>query len=322
MTSSRDVRRQVEVLAQAQDGAVTRAQCLGMGMTSEAVTWMLRSGRWQRVHRGVYATHVGELSFRARVSAAVLYCGDGAAASHETAARLLGLLDADPGHITVQVPETRRVVAPQGVRVRLSGSVTDCTARSGWPTRTTVEDTVLDLAAGGSADDATGWLARACQRRLTTPRRLSAALSRRSRHRWRELLLVALGEVDGGAESVLEVRWVLRVERPHGLPRATRQHRAERAGRRRRDDNAYREFRVLVELDGRAGHVGEGVFRDRQRDNEAAVEGWVTLRFGWTAVTREPCATAADLARVLRGRGWQGRPHRCGPACTLPEALS
>lgn len=315
-------REQVAALADAQDGVVTRAQCLGLGMTSEAVTWMLRSRRWTRLHRGIYLTHTAGPSWRARVSAAVLVCGDGAAASHETAARLLGLIDHDPDGVHIQVPEDRRVVGPAGVTVRLSSSVRQRTNRSGWPTRTTVEDTLLDLAASGSADDATGWVARACQRRLTTPRRIADALSRRRRHRWRELLRVALDEVDGGAESVLEVRWVLNVERPHGLPRATRQLRSTRSGRRRRDDNAYVAFRVLVEVDGRAGHVGEGAFRDRRRDNEAAVDGWVTLRFGWAAVTREPCETAADVARVLMGRGWRGRPRRCGPACGLPAALT
>lgn len=40
----------VEALAEAQLGLLTRAQCLGLGMTPGAVTWMVHARRWQRVH--------------------------------------------------------------------------------------------------------------------------------------------------------------------------------------------------------------------------------------------------------------------------------
>ncbi len=46
----------VEPLAHAQLGLLTRAQCLGLGMTPRAVKWMVRARRWQRVYLGVYAT--------------------------------------------------------------------------------------------------------------------------------------------------------------------------------------------------------------------------------------------------------------------------
>jgi hypothetical protein len=80
----------VEALAGAQFGILTRAQCLGLGMTPDAIRWLLRSGRWRRVHHGVYAEHVGTLEWHARVSAALLSCGDGAVAS---IARQLGSMD-------------------------------------------------------------------------------------------------------------------------------------------------------------------------------------------------------------------------------------
>jgi len=130
-------------------------------------------------------------------------------------------------------------------------------------------------------------------------------------------LALALDDVADGAESVLELRYVNGVERSHGLPAATRQQRSTRAGRRWRDDNAYEQQRVLVELDGRLGHVGEGAFRDRSRDNGALLDGWVTLRFGWQDVTQRPCLVAADVAKVLRDRGWSGRARRCGRQCRL-----
>ena len=135
----------VEALAEAQLGVLTRAQCLGLGMTSGAIRWMVHSSRWQRVHPGVYATHVGPLEWHARVSAAVLYCGEGAVASHRTAARLHGLVDQDPHGIEVLIPANRRVAQPSQIRLATCVDVAGRTAPSGWPSRTSVEDTVLDL---------------------------------------------------------------------------------------------------------------------------------------------------------------------------------
>jgi hypothetical protein len=307
----------VEALAEAQLGVLTRAQCLGLGMTSGAIRWMVSSRRWQRVHPGVYATHVGPLDWRARVSAALLSCGEGAVASHLTAARLHGLVDQDPDGIEVLIPANRRVTRPSKIRLTTCVDVAGRTAPSGWPSRTTVEDTVLDLAERGDADNAIAWLTKACQRRRTTTARLAEALDKRPRHRWRELLVDALGDVAGGVESVLEYRYLRRVERPHGLPRARRQRVVISGGRRRRTDNDYEPFGVVVELDGRLGHEGEGAFRDRTRDNGSTVSGKASLRFGWADVDAQPCEVAHDVAVLLWSRGWRGRLTRCGVDCRV-----
>ena len=307
----------VEALAEAQLGVLARAQCLALGMTSDAIRWMLHSRRWQRVHQGVYATHVGPLDWRARVSAALLYCGEGAVASHRTAARLHGLADQDPDGIEVLIPANRRVTVPRQVAVVTCADVASRTASSQWPSRTTVEDTVLDMAERGDADNAIAWLSKACQRRRTTAARLAEALDRRTRYRWRELLVDALSDVADGVESVLEYRYVRRVERPHGLPEARRQRVVLTGGRRRRTDNDYEPYGVVVELDGRLGHEGEGIFRDRTRDNVTTVSGKVSLRFGWADVDGQACEVAHDVAGLLWSRGWRGELKSCGAGCRV-----
>lgn len=316
----------VEALADAQLGVLTRAQCLGLGMTPDAIRWLLHSGRWRRVHHGVYARHMGSLNWTARVSAALLSCGDGAVASHRTAARLHGLLDQDPHGIEVLIPVNRRVVRPRQIvlgaqipqiAVATCADVARRTAPSGWPSRTTVEDTVLDMAERGDADNAIAWLSKACQRHRTTTARVAEALDRRARHRWRGLLVDALGDVAGGVESALEYRYVRRVERPHGLPRARRQRVAVIGGRGRRTDNDYEPFGVVVELDGRLGHEGEAVFRDRTRDNDTTISGKATLRFGWADIDAHACEVAQDVGLVLWSRGWRGKLRRCGVGCRV-----
>ena len=175
----------------------------------------------------------------------------------------------------------------------------------------------------GSIDEAVGWLARACGGRHTTPGRLRAVLVRRRHLRWRAELFAALTDVRAGCHSVLERRYLTRVERAHGLPAAGRQTSTQPVGRRRRyDDVRYRRWRLVVELDGRVAHPEETRGRDRRRDNDTVVSGDAVLRFGWGDVTERPCLVARDVATVLRRGGWGGRLRSCSPGCAVATAGS
>src|SRR5215475_2487162 len=81
-----------------QAGIVTRKQAINAGMSSPAIAWKLRAREWRQVYRGVYATFTGGLPRKARLWAAVLYAGDGAVLSHESAGELQGLVD-KPGDL-------------------------------------------------------------------------------------------------------------------------------------------------------------------------------------------------------------------------------
>ncbi len=80
-------------------------------------------------------------------------------------------------------------------------------------------------------------------------------------------------------------------------------------------DNAYEEFGLNVELDGLASHRAETRWQDIHRDNYLAGTGIITLRYSWADVTRRPCQVAAEIALVLRSRGWTGTLHAC-PQCS------
>ena len=153
--------------------------------------------------------------------------------------------------------------------------------------------------------------ARWVQKRRTTPEALASVLAGRARHRHRRILMLALGVVAEGAESLMEVSYVTRVEEPHGLPRAAMQ---VRDGILRRDFE-YEPWRVVVEVDGRLGHEGEYLAVDRRRDRRAAGAGRVTLRAGWVDVEGAPCELAVDVHAALRARGHRGSIRVCGPAC-------
>ncbi len=192
------------------------------------------------------------------------------------------------------------------------------------PPCTRVEDTVLDLIQVASTfDDAYGWICRAIGRRRTTADRIRLAMDARKKMRWRRELTVALGDAGEGALSLLEYRYVRRVERPHGLPAARRQARIRQRTGNRYLDNLYEEYGVCVELDGTAAHPADEQWRDKRRDVANAVQGIVTLRLGFADLGDRRCKTAAAVAAVLRGRGWPGAVRPCSRAnCRPTEATS
>jgi very-short-patch-repair endonuclease len=152
-------------------------------------------------------------------------------------------------------------------------------------------------------------------RRRTTADRIRGAMDVRKKMRWRREIAAALGDAAGGALSVLEYRYVHRVERPHGLPMARRQARIRQGTGNRYLDNLYEKYQVCVELDGTAAHPAEEQWRDKRRDNANAVSGLVTLRFGLLDLGDRRCDTASAVASLLRRRGWTGSPRPCSPAC-------
>lgn len=315
---------QCRALLEHQHGVIARWQAAQVGLELQVIDAQLRRGRWQPLYHGVYAAFTGQPPRAALLWAAVLRAGPGAVLSHHSAAELDGLADRPAEAIHVLVERTRRLTLSDGGRageaprivVRYSNRASRVRHPSRTPPRTRIEETALDLTQSAqSLDEAISWLTSACSRRLTTPELLSAAMTARSRLRWRSDLAGVLADASTGILSVLERRYVYGVERAHGLPRADRQSRS-RVGRRTRYlDNLYQEFGVAVEVDGRAAHPAESRWRDIYRDNASAAAGLVTLRYGWADVTGRACRVAAETAMVLRQRGWHRRPRPCGPGC-------
>jgi hypothetical protein len=311
-------------LARCQCGVISRAQALRAGLSEDMIKFRVRSDRWQTLHRGVYATFTGGPGHTAQLWAAVLAAGPGAILSHETAAELLRLSDKAAASIHVTVPRQRHVTAIRGVSLHRSGRAVEAVQRDSSPPRTRVEETVLDLSqTAATFDDVCAWVTRAFARDLTDEERLRAAMRQRTKLRWRADLHELITAAASGDHSVLEYRYERDVERAHGLPEPVLQAPfSDPDGRRGRRDRLYQDYGVLVELDGRLGHGPEDQWRDKDRDNAAAVDGQQSLRYGWARIRWNPCATALQVARVLRIHGWDGWPRPCSPGCPVERALS
>jgi hypothetical protein len=314
---SSEIPRLLRELAREQAGLVSRQQALKCGMSVGAIYAWIKSGRWRIRYRGVYLTFTGPLARNAELWAAVLYAGNEARLSHETAAEVLGLTDRRWPGIQLSIPSSRRVVPVAGVIIHNSsynGQI--WRPAPGVPPHTSEEDTVLDLVdAAASLDDVIGWVTRALAKPLTSEPHLRRAMAERKQLRWRRELDEIITAASGGAHSVLEYRHDRDVQRAHGLPPAKKQVAFRRSdGSEGRLDRYYPEYRLVIELDGKQYHPAERRGQDQDRDNANAVTG-STLRYGWDDVTRRACEVARQEAEALRRRGWTDTLKPCSPTC-------
>ena len=306
-----------------QSRIVARRQAVRYGVSRAAVTRRTRSGAWQRLHRGTYATFSGVPSREARLWAALLRAGPGAVLSHETAAEVHRLIDKPAPKIHITVPAERnpaRRSPIRGVIIHRSRNVASEPLPPWQLPRTPIAETVLDLVESAvTTDDAFACLTRAIGRNLVNPATLRETLAARKRMRRRAWLVEALTDVADGVMSPIELRYVRDVERAHGLPQARRQARRELDGGVRYLDNFYEAFRLCVEIDGQLTHPPEQKWRDADRDSDNLFRDDVqTIRLGLRHVTSGRCAQAAKLAALFLRRGWDGAGLRpCAPDCPV-----
>src|SRR3954470_7073238 len=154
-----------ELLA-TQSGVVTLAQAKTHGWTRHAVAAQVAESRWSHLHRNVYATCTGELTYEQRVWAGLLYAGRKAVASHESALWLYDCRRPEPRQVHITVPRMRDAAHGEGLRVYRSDLSPDETADLAVPPRVRFERAVLECAAAaGKLNDAIAIVADVIQRR-------------------------------------------------------------------------------------------------------------------------------------------------------------
>ncbi|MDQ7992230.1 MAG: type IV toxin-antitoxin system AbiEi family antitoxin domain-containing protein [Propionicimonas sp.] len=294
------------LLAAGQQGYLTAEQAVRLGLPAGALDRLAAQGHWDRPARGLYDLRPGQDSLDRRVWAAVLLAGEPCAVGGLGALHLLGMALDVPG-LVVWVPDDRRPRPASPARIRRDGL--DRLARAGGiPPRICAEDALLDACRGLAAGPMVSLLADAIRLRLTTAQRVADQLESRRRVPNRRLIEAILGDLHG-VESTLEWTYRRDVERAHRLPEARRQVSLS-AGTR--SDVSYEGFGVLVELDGRRGHLdAAAAFRDLARDNRHAGAGLITLRYGSADVRGRPCQVARQVWATLVARGLGEPFHPC-----------
>jgi very-short-patch-repair endonuclease len=306
MTNSMDGR--VEATARTQHGLVTRAQVREAGFTDEMVRQRVRSGRWWRVHPGVFAMLGADATPVFTIHAAVLAAGPDAVASHTTAAALAGLpgfdLRSKPIHLTASsYTERRRTPAklhgtlrlPDHHRAVVAGVPCTATARTIFDLcgclRPARSERALDHAL------ASGLVTVAALHQVlrdTAARGRAGSTVLRRHLRKRDLEYVA-------PESELEARFV-QLLRDHGLPEPERQvDLGDDDSWIGRVDFLYRDPPIVIECDGAQHHSSHLDRRaDDARDARLEAAGWRVLRFTWADVSHRQVWVADSVGRSLR----------------------
>ena len=301
-------------------GVVTRAELIEAGVSPGTIANRVGNGEWQRPFHGVLVLSPEPPTVEQRLLCVQKWAADRAVFSHQTPAYLHGLRRDLPPVLDVSVPasiglrSTARC-AVHRTRVPLT--------RVGNPPRTCLEQTVVDLVDDAATESGVlDVLIRAIQLGMSVPRFLGH-LATYTRVRHRDFVLRVTAETADGVESHLELEYLRRVERAHGLPRSIRQKREQIRGRWIRSDCWYPEFGVRAELDGELAHPGRATADDLIRDNDVRLAlDEITLRYRWPHVWDTPCLVAGQVAAALRKRGWQKDLMPCSPGCVAPAVLA
>jgi hypothetical protein len=307
-----------------QEQVLSREQVLARGGNDNDIARKLRRREWAQVHPGVYVDHTGPLTREQEEWAALLYYAP-AALTGLSAMRAYGRPLGRPLEpssrrpmVHLAVDRDRRLKARPGIRITRMQRFGNDVLENFSPPRVRLEHVVMELASAACREvDAVAVICDAVQSRRTTAGRLLTALEARPRLRHRALLRRILADVASGAYSVLEREYLLRVERPHGLPTGSRQRRVRIGRSSAYRDVDYVQHDTIVELDGRLGHeAATDRWSDLERDIDSAVAGSLTVRLGWGQVL-DPCRVAVAVHRALLTRGWTGRPRGCSPPCPV-----
>lgn len=305
----RSLDREIARIATRQHGLVALEQLRELGVSKDAACKRVRAGRLHRLYERVYAVGHAPLTPEGRWMAAVLAGGQGAVLSHRSAAALWGMREDSRKLIDVTAPD-RRGRSPSGIDAHRLGSLqaTDRTMVRGIPC-TTVERTLLDLAAVVSVWQLRKALAEAEVLRIVDLKALRALLRRSRGRRGVARLRLILDELHPETKrtrSELE-RLFLRMCVQGDLPKPEVNVSLFVGGNRLKPDFLWRDAGLIVETDSRRYHDTDSAFQhDRRREQQLQLAGWRVSRCTWEQVESEP----RRLATVIKSLLSQSNPRR------------
>lgn len=277
-----------------------RRQLIAAGLTEKVIDRRIAVGDLHPIHAGVYAVGHPLLLPRARVMAAVLACGDGAVASHRSAAWILDLRRAPSGPVDVTIPRgggRRR----NGIRVHTTRHEIEATTIDGIRCTTPMR-TVVDLAGTVRHErELKRALERTLELNLFDRAALDAVLAQSSGRRGLRLLRRLLADLgDEPPPTAIEIeRLFLELVRTFGLPYPV----VNAYVGELQVDFHWPAYRLIVETDGGATHGHAIAFhRDRDRDLYLQGLGWRVIRLSWRQMVDDPDRVAAVLRRWMPPR--------------------
>lgn len=245
------------------------------------------------MHPRVYLVADHDLTFDARLHAAMLWAGPAATLSGLGAAWWHRLLPDPPGMVDLTVPQGWKRQSQRGVRVRRRDLAPEDRVEASGIWVTAAPLTVLEAAAALRQAGAE-LIDRGLQRRISLADLRQAHfrnLGRRGSAASAEQLRAAADGATSHAERI-----TVGLLRAAGIVGWECGYRIEGYFA----DLAFPASRVVVELDGWAWHTDVERFRrDRRRQNTLVLAGWTVLRFTWHDLTIRPDAVVVEVRKAL-----------------------
>jgi hypothetical protein len=286
-----------------QHGVVSLAQLAALGVSSDATRKRVSSGRWHRVHPGVFAIGHAPLTRDAYYMAAVLACGPGAALSHRSAADKLGLRATHRSRIDIISPRRPgRRLASIDAHTSRTLLPRDIQTVDGIPC-TSVARTLLDLAAILPRRATVRTIDQAELLQLLDARAINDVLERTHGHQGNAPLRSILNDHSPGTtltrndleEAFLAICQTAALPQPEVNACIAMEPIPYEA------DFLWREHQLIAETDGRATHTTKRAFEhDRRRDQRLMLAGYRVVRFPRRQVFEDPQSVQATLRGLLR----------------------
>ena len=295
--------RRIANTMRGQHSLITRSQAISAGLSDAQVSERVRSGTWRKLHARVYGASSAPETPEQRLLAATLAAGGEAAASHRSAAWLLGIIDRPPAHPVITVPY-RRSIDLVNVDVHRSRDLdfSRVLVRRSIPYTDPLR-IMTDLAGELPSDQLTPIVDRALASRLVTTAGLEQEIIRRSKPgrtgpAQLRKVLESRGMIGGPEPSVLEAM-ALRLFQRYKIPLLGREVHMYADGRYRIDFIA--SPRLIAEVDGFAYHWSpEAKAHDDRRRNRLRGVGMTVLVYDWRSIKFEGSRVAKEITQARR----------------------
>jgi hypothetical protein len=286
-------------LIDSQSGIATRRQLAASGVSANHVRNQIQAGRWRPLGNRIVVLQNGPLTQTQEQWAAVLGQTRSAALGGITAAQAAGLnwISQEKTHLIV--PEGSRIVPTDDVIVHASRTYSPKLhlAESASPPRTRIERSVIDAAAWTTHDRrACGVLCASVQQKLVTPEALIDSLAAAGPIRRRHLIGLTLGDIEGGADSLLEIDFGPLAAEAGLKPPRRQARRQDASGRWRYVDVEFEYFDA--EVDGALHLLPSTYWNDRYRHNELTIAGSRMLHFSTVAIRLQRDIVISQLQRA------------------------
>ena len=284
-------------IAARQKTLVTAEQAEACGLTSDAVSYRLETGRLHVVFRSVYSMGCGELPPLARELAALLACGERSFISHRSAGFVWGLLKIPPPEVEVSVAR-RCCKSRPGLKVHRIKAIDRAEIRRHeglWIS--TPARAVLEMAETASVDEVAEIVNEGQGLRILNPHALETVRRRNRGRRGVATLAEVVGDEDAMTISRSRAeRAFLKLMRDARLPRPEVNQRLGRYW----PDFMWRRERLIVELDSYQFHGGPAAFHnDREKDLVYRDAGFAVLRPTRDHVIHQPATVLVMVTRAL-----------------------